>query len=68
MTAETLLAIANSIIARGDTPTPALLHMLTERAISLREHAAYLVSLAGKLSHCASIIYDDIHPDHEEAI
>jgi len=68
MTAETLLAIADSIITRGDTPTPALLHMLTERAISLREHASYLISLAGKLSHCAAIIHDDIHTDNEEAV
>ena len=68
MTAEQLLAVADSVITRGDRPTPALLNMLTDAATSLREHAAYLVTLSGRLSHCASIIYDEINPEQEEAV
>jgi hypothetical protein len=68
MQPEELLQVVDAIIARGDSATPALEYLVSDTALSLREHAAYLLSLANKLSHAASILHEQMHQDQEEAV
>lgn len=68
MQPEEILAVADAVIRRGDSATPALEYLVSDTAVSLREHAAYLLSLANKLTHAASILYDQMHQDREEAV
>ena len=65
---EEILAVADAVIRRGDSVTPALQYLVSDTALSLREHAAFLLSLANKLTHAASILYEQMHQDQEEAV